>query len=266
MGSAKEILVRPVSPRLASALVRRVHYSHACVSNSQLHIGVFYRGRLDGAMQFGPPLCRRNVLPLVRGTPWNGMIELNRLAFSESLPRNSESRALGIVLRMLRKRKPSLQWVLSYADGTQCGDGTIYRAAGFVLTGIKRNSAIWAAPDGQRFTDVGLRTGRQQAAKARRILNKTTVTTAGRRPGGGASMRPYREAGWRPLPGFQLRYIYFLDPAARKRLAVPILAFSAIDEAGARMYRGMKGAGSADSGTPGDQPGGGGVSPTSALH
>lgn len=247
MGNAKEIRVRPISRRKACALVERVHYSHSCVRNSQLHIGVFYRGQLEGAMQFGPPLCKRNVLPLVPGTPWGGVIELNRMAFSEALPRNSESRALGVVLRMLRRQKPSLQWVLSYADGTQCGDGTIYRASGFVLTAIKPNSSTWAAPDGK-------------------IINRVTVTAGRNRPTSGASMRAYREAGWRPLPGFQLRYIYFLDPAARERLAVPILPFSAIDEAGARLYRGCKRAESVDSGTPGDQPGGGGASPTSALH
>jgi len=30
---------------------------------------------------------------------------------------------------------PQIKWVISYADGTQAGSGTIYRASGFVLTG-----------------------------------------------------------------------------------------------------------------------------------
>ena len=67
--------------------------------------------------------------------------------------------------------------------------------------------------------------------------------------GGGASMRLYKEAGFTPLPGFQLRYLYLLDPTARERLTVPVLPFSAIDAAGARMYRGKPCVRSADSGT-----------------
>lgn len=41
------------------------------------------------------------------------------------------------------------------------------------------------------------------------------------------------------LSGFQLRYVYFLDKSYRKRLTVPELPFSAIDEAGAGMYKGQ---------------------------
>ena len=42
------------------------------------------------------------------------------------------------------------------------------------------------------------------------------------------------------VPGFQLRYIYFIDKKWRKRLTVPEIPFSAIDEAGAGMYRGKR--------------------------
>ena len=49
------------------------------------------------------------------------------MAFSDRLPRNSESRALAIAFKMIRKHYPHIEWVISFADGTQCGDGTIYR-------------------------------------------------------------------------------------------------------------------------------------------
>jgi hypothetical protein len=44
---------------------------------------------------------------------------------------------------------------------------------------------------------------------------------------------------WQPLQGYQMRYVYFLNPAARERLTVPILPFSKIEEMGASMYRGQ---------------------------
>ena len=39
-------------------------------------------------------------------------------------------------------------------------------------------------------------------------------------------------------PGYQLRYIRFLDPAWEKRLTVPVIPYEEIDEIGAGMYKG----------------------------
>jgi len=114
MPSAKDIHVAPISAKDAAALVKRVHYSGKVVQNSQLHLGVFLNGRLEGVMQFGPSLDKRKVQGLVEGTGWNGFIELNRMAFSDRLPRNSESRALGIAMRMIRKAYPHIEWVISF--------------------------------------------------------------------------------------------------------------------------------------------------------
>lgn len=242
MGEAKDIVLRPIPARDANALVRRVHYSGKVVNNSQFHIGVFYHGNLEGAMQFGPSLDKRKIMGLVEGTGWNGFLELNRLAFTDTLPRNSESRALGIAMRLLRKHAPQVQWVVSFADGTQCGDGTIYRASGFVLTGIKPNDQIWEAPAGARFSRTSLTDGRskQQQQAAVRLSRVTATKHKNILDTGAASMQSFVDAGFRPLPGFQLRYLYFLDPTARERLTVPVLPFDEIERRGAGMYRGVK--------------------------
>ena len=266
MGNAKDIRLHPISAQEANKLVRRVHYSGKIVHNSQLHIGVFWHGTLEGALQFGPSLDKRKTRRLVADTPWNGFLELNRLAFSDALPRNSESRALGVAMRLLRRHAPHVQWVVSFADATQCGDGTIYRAAGFVLTGIKVNDQIWQAPTGEVFNDTSIRPGiggerereraaqvfsrtsltdgrsKQQQQQAVDILNRTTTTTKGKHilNSGASSMSAFRAAGWRPKDGHQLRYLYFLDPTARERLTVSVLPYSAIWEQGAGMYRGDK--------------------------
>lgn len=242
---AKDIRVAPISPADAAAIVKRVHYSGTVVRNSNLHLGVFLGGRLEGAMQFGPSLDKRKIQGLVSGTGWNGFIEINRMAFSDRLPRNSESRALGVALRMIRKQYPHIEWVVSFADGSQCGDGTIYRAAGFVLTSIKRNTSIWAS-------------GSER-------VNRTTVTHGKACKTGAASMKAYREAGFSPIPGFQLRYIYFINPAARERLAVPVIPFNRIEEMGACMYRGEKIMRTKDQDA-GDHPALGGETPTRALQ
>lgn len=242
MGSAKDLIIRPITSAEARATVTRLHYSGKVVNNSQIHMGVFWEGRLEGALQFGPSLDKRKTQGLVEGTGWNDFIELNRMAFSERLPRNSESRALGVALRLLRKHAPHLQWVISFADATQCGDGTIYRASGFVLTGIKRNSQTLRLADGSVVTNFTLTKG--EALKA----------------SGGAAKAP---AGAQPLDGYQFRYVYFLDPAARGRLTVPVIPFDQIPPE-CRMYRGQ--AMRPKQATPGDHPDGGGAAPTRTLH
>lgn len=300
MATAKDIQLRPISAQDAREAVRRWHYSGKVVNNSQLHIGAFLGGTLEGAMQFGPSLDKRKIQPLVKGTPWNGFIELNRMAFSDRLPRNSESRALSVAFRLIRQHAPHIKWIISFADATQSGDGAIYRAVGFILTGIKENDQIWIAPEaGARESRTSLtdnRSKREQqraqalsrvtATKGKHITHawslrepaNSTVHTGTVRPGiggiqaaaitnGASSMKAYVDAGFRPLDGYQLRYIYFLDPAYRERLTVPELPYSAIDEMGARMYRGFP---IAPEALPVDasanHAGEGGSSPTPALH
>lgn len=242
MATAKDILLKPISSKQANALVRRVHYSGKVVQNSQLHIGVFLHGKLEGAMQFGPSLDKRKIQGLVKDTGWNEFIELNRMAFTDSLPRNSESRAIAIAIKLLKKHAPQLKWVISFADACQCGDGTIYRASGFVLTGVKKNTQVWEAPTGSRESRTSLTDNRSKAEqqKAKQILSLLPVTKSKYAATGAASMKVYEEAGFKPIPGYQLRYIYFLDKAARSNLAVEEIPFSRIEEMGAKMYRGKR--------------------------
>lgn len=238
MSSAKDIRVEPISSKDANRIMRSLHYSGKVVRNSQVHFGVFLGGRCGGALQFGPSLDKRKIIGLVEGTGWREFLELNRMALADWLPRNGESRSIAVAMRLLKKAYPWLKWIISYADATQCGDGTIYRASGFVLTAIKKNAALYRMPGGEVMHEMAIKTGRQ----AKEFY---------KRSGGRASVRKTMEAlGAQPLEGFQLRYIYFLDPESRKRLTVPELPYSAIAEAGAGMYRGNASAGSIDGDAP----------------
>lgn len=250
MGDAKRIVVAPVDRRAADACVERWHYSGRTYSKSRLHLGVWLDGDLLGAMQFGPPLQTSHLVGLVRGTTWNGFIELNRMAFSDRLPRNSESRALSVAMRLMRQHAPHVEWCVSFADGTQCGDGAIYRASGFLLTGIKRNTSLWRTPKGDVVSDVGVRT----SERLRRSI------------GTDGSTQSLRSAGCSPLAGFQLRYVYPIAPDVCERLTVPVLPFSAIDAAGARMYRGERLSRAGTSTRDGAPVEVGGATPTPALR
>ena len=111
MGRAKEISLKVIPGKVANPFVRRHHYSGTVVNNSCLHFGVFLDGRLHGVMSYGPSLNKSKILPLVAGTGWNEYLELNRMAFDSVLPRNSESRAISLSIRLLKKYAPHVKWM-----------------------------------------------------------------------------------------------------------------------------------------------------------
>ena len=212
MGRAKEIIVKVINSKVANAFVKKHHYSGKVVNMSSLHFGCFLDNQLHGVMSYGSPMDKRNVLPLVdsgesdMNKRWNEMLELNRMAFDDYLPKYSESRCIAISIRMIKKNAPQIKWILSYSDATQCGDGTIYRASGFKLTQINKNGTIYKLANGE--------------VVAKRGDSK------------------YDFKGAKALEGFQNRYIYLIDKSCK--IVPEILDFKKIDEMGAGMYKGKK--------------------------
>lgn len=171
MDRVKEIVVKVIPPSLANPFVRAHHYSGKVVVSSQLHFGCFLDGQLHGVLSYGPSLQKRAMLGLVETSnkgdkqKWNEWLELNRMAFDDYLPRNSESRCLAISFRLIKKYAPQIKWIVSYSDATASGDGTIYRASGFMLTGIKKNSSIMVMPSGERVAKNKITSHLEQRAK-----------------------------------------------------------------------------------------------------
>ena len=205
MGRAKEIIVKVIPSKIANDFVKKNHYSGKVVNMSNLHFGCFLDNTLHGVMSYGSPMDKRNVLGLVDtgvedlNKKWNEMLELNRMAFDDYLPKYSESRCIAISIRLIKKNAPQIKWLLSYSDATKCGDGTIYRASGFKLTQINKNGTIYKLASGE--------------VVAKRGDSK------------------YNFNGSKALKGFQNRYIYLIDKSSK--INCPILNFKEIDKKGA---------------------------------
>jgi len=223
MGRAKEIRVKVIPAKVANAFVKKHHYSGKVVPNSKLHFGAFLDDKLHGVLSYGSPFVKKNVIGLVEDTGWNEMIELNRMAFDDYLPKYSESRCIAISIRLIKKHAPQIKWVLSFSDGTQCGDGTIYRASGFKLIGHKKNDGIFLfngeTIHGKVLWDRGV-------SKTWTIPDK--------------ELESIRAKGHQieRLVGFQLKYIYLIDKSCK--LTTPEIPFTEIDAIGAGMYKGEK--------------------------
>lgn len=233
MGRAKEIIVKVIPAKIANEFVKKHHYSGKTVSNSSLHFGCFLDNKLHGVLSYGSPLDKSKVLPLVHPSKWNEMLELNRMAFDDYLPKYSESRCIAISIRLIKKNAPHIKWILSFSDGTQCGDGTIYRASGFLLTNIVTNKNTCKLPNGEVIHKMTLESSPLQ--KRKELNNRSYYELTD----GKYNFDKYvNEVNGDILIGFQLRYIYLIDKTCK--ITVPILPFSKIDEMGAGMYKGKK--------------------------
>lgn len=209
----KNIKLKVIPSKVANDFVKKHHYSGKVVPNSKLHFGAFYNNILHGVMSFGPSINKKGTINLVKNTKWNSFIELNRMAFDDVLPKNSESRCIAMSFKLLKKKAPHIKWVISFADATQCGDGTIYRASNFKLVGISKNSSLRVDPVTKKTMHV---------IQAHHLKKSTE----------------FRK--WKPIKGYQLKYVYFIDKKKKKDLTVPVIPFKKLKELGISMYKGKK--------------------------
>ncbi len=236
MQSVKDIVLKAIDSKSANNFVKNNHYSGKVVNNSKLHFGCFLNDRLHGVISLGPSLDKKRMMNLVEETKFNEFVEINRMAFDRFLPRNSESRCLGIMFKILKKKCPHIKWIITFADATRCGDGCIYRASGFKLIGIKLNTSLVICENNE-------------------IKSRMTLTARSLKNGGKASM----PKNTKPLLGHQIKYIYFLKKECEKLLTVPILPFSDIKKMGAEMYKGQKIMRESNNGNSPEYPSGNGV-------
>lgn len=216
--SAKDIFIKLIDSRSANTVCKKHHYSGSIVNNSQLHFGVFYKGKCEGVLQFGPSTFKRKLCSIVTGCGMNNFIELNRMAFSDYLPRFSESRAIAFCHRLIKKKYPHIKFIVSFADATQCGDGAIYRASGYRLTQIKKNSGLVKCKrTGKVFSQVTLTKGKHILKTGKASIDKKN--------------------DYEVLKGFQLRYVYILDN--KETLTCKEIPFDKIPDE-VKMYKGVK--------------------------
>jgi len=227
MGRAKEIIVKVIPAKIANEFVKKHHYSGKVATTGRIHFGCFLDDKLHGVLTFGSSIDKSKLIPLVENTGWNEYLELNRMAFDDYLPKYSESRCISICMKLIKKNAPHIKWVVSFADACQCGDGTIYRSSGFILTAIKKNSGMWKLKSGEVIADL----------ITRQVWNESTRIRLGFRMGERWSDYAKRVDAVK-LDGYQLRYIYLIDKTCK--ITVPILPFTKIDEMGAGMYKGKK--------------------------
>jgi len=141
---------------------------------------------------------------LVEGARLENCLTLTRLWLSDELPVNSESRALGYVIRALRKHT-RLKFLVAYSDPAAGHLGVIYQASNWLYTGLSAPTPLY---------DLGDNIPRHSRSVAHAF--------------GTHSLEYFARQGMcvklvSQLPKY--RYLYFLDPRWHPRLKVPVLPY-----------------------------------------
>ena len=132
--SAHHFLVGQVSKDIAGGCYSMWHYLGDTEFLSTINFGARVDNKILGAISFGSPNAK-----VLKGywTPetQDGWWEIKRLALSPELPKNSESKMIGISIRLLRKIR-KVVGIVTYADSGVGHVGTIYKASGFKYLGL----------------------------------------------------------------------------------------------------------------------------------
>jgi len=180
------------------------HYSHTVPPNRWMCFAVYHHSLLKGAMQIGYGIRPEMKQHIIDGANSETVKEFDRMWLSDDMPKNSESRVIGYMLRYLRKHYPELKALISYADGLRGKVGTIYQATNFQYIGAVPGE-FYHIPS----TDTWVH----------------PVTMWHRH---GTRARERLEALYpdiQHIRGDQHRYVYFLDDEWQNRLLQPILPY-----------------------------------------
>lgn len=131
-----DLELKKIDKSICNQIIIDNHYSHktATDAHTRLHLGIFFRGRLLGAMQYGYAMNPQSCGNIVGGTKVNEYYELNRLWISDELGKNTESQIISMSFKLIKEINPKIKWIQSFADG-RVGVGTIYQACNFLYCG-----------------------------------------------------------------------------------------------------------------------------------
>ena len=198
----QQLQVRPIPHNVAKQLLVRQHYLHSMPGGTKLAFGVFFGQRLMGAATFGagPTLSYR----LVEGASPGDCATLTRFWLDDTLPPNSESRVMGVILRCLKKYT-SLKMVLSYASPEIGHLGVIYQAGNWLYIGLSSATPLYDLGDGvlrhSRSLGHSYGTHGVEYFKSKGVPIRTVPQLA------------------------KYRYVYFLDKTWHHRLLAPVLPY-----------------------------------------
>ena len=199
----RDLSVIPVPNLVARQMCERSHYLRSYPGGSFINFGIIVGDKFLGVavLAAGPANLRR----LFQGAEPREVVCLSRFWLDDRLGPNSESRALGIIVRSLKRWQSTVKAVVGYSDPAAGHTGCIYRGAGFLFLGESEAMPRYRLPDGSLHHS--------------RSLSHNFGTH---------SLRHFRAHGVeveRVPQARKLIYVALVDPTWGERLTRPILPY-----------------------------------------
>ena len=168
-----EMTVGRVTVHDVNEFCRRWHYSGSGGS-ALWRFGLFDGFTLVGVVAYNMPTMQ--TCESVFGSELaSSVVHMGRLVCAEDAPRNSESRLIGLSLKMLSNDKPQLRAVLTFAAQDQGHLGFVYQATNALYTGTGGFNQNYMKADGTHISTKGKCSS---ASRADLLANGGTLTKA----------------------------------------------------------------------------------------
>ena len=145
----KEIKILICEKSQADNIIKKYHYSRKSTKNSFLNMLVYYKNKINGAIQVG-----YGIRPNKNGNfEKNEIAEFDRMWLSDIMPKYSETITLSLLHKFLKIRYKYLKALISYCDTSVGNNGTIYKAGNYKLIN-KLKADFYILENGERIHPV----------------------------------------------------------------------------------------------------------------
>ena len=192
-----EFYVKEIDRKLANKVIIENHYSKKVYNATYLHLGVFYKNKLSGVLQYGYAMNPASCSSVVKGTLKKEYLELNRMWVDDNCIEYAESQAISYSIKYIKKKLKKIKWIQSFADERCGGFGIVYQACSFDYFG-EHSSNFWEL-DGEVYHNIEM-----------------TVSKDSRRYKGGTKYLQENKHKAKKMNLRQFRYIKFLDKREKK--------------------------------------------------
>lgn len=207
------MILEEITKEIAEKFVKDNHYSKVMPRITKHFLGcyiddensLFSNDKLVGVITLGwgtrPVHTIRRLFPELSS---NDYYEIGKMCMHESMPRNSESQLLSLVIQFMKKHLPEKKYLFTWADGIVGKPGYVYQSANFLYGGY-----IW--------TEVYV-TDKNEKIHPRTMQSIDRNKNDGLKYGARPDFERRKELNLKRVWGKQFRYIYPLNKPARKML------------------------------------------------
>jgi len=147
--SPLQLEIEIIKPQLACELnekwhsrLPKIHWSNVVRNTHYICFGAKYDDKWYAVGIWSSPVAQN------RFSDGKQMLELRRLAICKDAPKNTATRMISVMVKMIRKKFPDIKRLISYQD-TEAHKGTIYKASNWRIGGESKGMS-WTTKNRRR--------------------------------------------------------------------------------------------------------------------